>query len=466
MRIGKRVRVLGLLLCDGALAWFCGMAVVYARFGAEAPWLLAEQRGWAKLLLLVLVTVASLYLLDLYDLEATRQHAAQRWGVLQRVVQAVGLSATVLALIFYLVPQVRLGRGVFLVSLALLTLGLSAWRPLAMWLLGQRALAERVLILGTEPEAIELARETLQQREKGFEVVGFLGDDPSLVGRSLINPCVLGLTEHLEMIVHKHRVNRVVVSQPNKQLRLAPLLGPLLGLKLRERLAVEEAATFYERLTGKVNLTALQPGHLIFGDYTWSTRLYHRARRLLDITLAALGLVCSAPLMALAALAIKLDSPGPIFYQQERVGQHGRIFKIIKLRSMRTDAEQHGPMWAAVADRRVTRVGRILRKLRLDELPQFLNVLRGEMSFIGPRPERPEFAALLEREIPLYAQRHLIKPGLTGWAQVRGQYCASIADARERHQYDLFYIKNQSPALDALILLETVRVVCAGSSGR
>jgi sugar transferase (PEP-CTERM system associated) len=462
MWIGKRVRVWALLVSDGLLAWCCGLAVLYARFGSAAPEVLWAQHGWAKLAGLALVTVAALYLLDLYDLAATQQRAARRWGITLRVTQAVGLAAIGLALVFYAVPQLHLGRGVFLLSLGLLTMLLSGWRRWAVWLFGQRALAERVLILGTDPGAVELARETLQRREKGYEVVGFLGDDPALVGRSLINPCVLGLTDMLEEVVQAHRVNRIVVAQTGTPLPL----DPLLGLKLRDQLAVEEGAAFYERLTGKMNLTALEPRRLIFGDFGWGTRLYQRARRLLDVMLGGLGLLCSVPLMALAALAIKLDSPGPVFYQQERVGQHGRRFKIIKLRSMRTDAEPDGPVWAAVADARVTPVGRVLRKLRLDEVPQFINVLRGEMSFIGPRPERPEFVALLERDIPLYAQRHLIKPGLTGWAQVRGQYCASLDEARERHQYDLFYIKNQSPALDALILLETIRVVCAGSSGR
>jgi lipopolysaccharide/colanic/teichoic acid biosynthesis glycosyltransferase len=178
------------------------------------------------------------------------------------------------------------------------------------------------------------------------------------------------------------------------------------------------------------------------------------------------GIVLSAPLMALTAIAIKLDSRGPVLYTQERVGKGNRIFRIIKFRSMRTDAEVNGAVWAGEGDNRVTRVGRIIRKLRIDELPQFVNVLRGEMTFIGPRPERPIFVDMLEREIKYYKQRHLVKPGLTGWAQVRYRYGASVDDAREKFQYDLYYIKNQSPLLDAIILFETIRICLFGRGAR
>jgi exopolysaccharide biosynthesis polyprenyl glycosylphosphotransferase len=182
--------------------------------------------------------------------------------------------------------------------------------------------------------------------------------------------------------------------------------------------------------------------------------------------LALIGLLLTMPLIVLTAIAVKLDSRGPIFYRQERVGLHNTNFDIFKFRSMRTDAEKSGPVWAGAGDNRVTRVGRIIRKLRIDELPQFINILRGEMSFIGPRPERPVFVTQLEQLIPYYSERHLVKPGLTGWAQVCYPYGASFEDAREKHQYDLYYIKNQSPLLDAIILLETARVVFFGRLAR
>ncbi len=463
MWLGNRLRVLGLLCCDGAIAMLCGLAAICVRFGEETQAMLNEPHVWWRLLLLSGATMVSFFLLDLYNLGAVAHRTPRLFEVLRPVGQAVGLTSFALALIFYLAPQMKLGRGVFLLSLVLMIAVMGGWRLLAAWVLGRRELGERVLILGTGEDAVAVAREALQRREAGYEVVGFIGSDPQLVGRSLINPCVLGVTGEILQVARRHRVNRVVVATGGMEKGLS--LESLLDLRLRERLAVEDAASFYERLTGKVSWEQLL-SRLVFAEITWTKRLYQRARRLLDITLAVVALPLSAPLILLAAVAIKLDSPGSIFYRQERVGQYGQIFNIIKLRSMRTDAEKDGPVWAAKADVRITQIGRLLRKLRVDELPQFINVLRGEMSFIGPRPERPNFVAILERSVPYFAQRHLVKPGLTGWAQVRCQYCASVEEAHERQQYDLYYIKNQSPALDALILLETVRIVIAGKLGR
>lgn len=463
MWLGNRLRVLGLLCCDGAIAMLCGLAAIRVRFGEEAQAVFNEQHVWGRLLLLAGATMISFFLLDLYTLDATPHRATRPFEVLRPVGQAVGLTSLALALIFYLAPQMKLGRGIFLLSLVLMVAVMSGWRLLAAWVLNRRVLAERVLILGTGEDAVDVAREALRRREAGYEVVGFIGNDPQMVGRSLINPCVLGLTGEMQQVARRHRVNRIVVA--TGEIRESPSLEVLLDLRLGEQLAVEEAASFYERLTGKIPWEQLL-SRLVFAETTWTRRLYQRARRLVDLALATVGLLLSAPLMLLAAVAVKLDSPGPVFYRQERVGQYGQTFSIIKLRSMRADAEKDGPVWAAKADVRITQIGRLLRKLRVDELPQFINVLRGEMSFIGPRPERPSFVAMLNQSVPYFAQRHLVKPGLTGWAQVRCQYCASVEEARERHQYDLYYIKNQSLGLDALILLETVRVVFTGRLGR
>jgi len=195
-------------------------------------------------------------------------------------------------------------------------------------------------------------------------------------------------------------------------------------------------------------------------------RIYRQARRLLDIAISLPGLMVSLPIMVLTAIAIKIDSRGPVLYMQKRVGEHNRSFTIMKFRSMRTDAEPDGPVWAEEDDLRITRVGRVIRKLRVDELPQFINILRGEMTIVGPRPERPEFVEQLEREVPYYSQRHLVKPGLTGWAQIRYPYGASVEDAINKLQYDLYYIKNQSLLLDAITLFETTRIVLFGRGAR
>lgn len=451
----KRSRTLTLALFEGALVYGCGLAAIALRFGVEAGEVIAAG-GWQRLLLLTLIVQAAFYLFDLYDLNMIRQRAV----LALRISQAFGLSAVALALIFYAWPQTQLGRGVMLFSLLLMATVMTGWRLLAMWLLGHPRLAERILILGSERSAVELAREILERRSDGYEVVGFLGNDRQLVGRSLINPRVIGTIEEIEEITKEHRVDRIVVALEDRRGRLP--IDPLLNLRLCGRVSVEESASFYERLTGKIETERMEPSRLIYADQGRWAPLYRRGRRLVEIVLAFFGLIAALPLMAAVAIAIRLDSRGPIFYTQERVGLYNSRFRIIKFRSMRVDAEPDGPVWAGASDSRVTRVGRFIRKTRIDELPQLINVLRGEMSLIGPRPERPEFVAQLDRLIPYYSQRHLVKPGVTGWAQVCYPYGASFEDAQQKHQYDLYYIKNQSPVLDLIILFETVRIILFG----
>lgn len=454
-----RSRTLCILFFESVLTCLCGGLAVWLRFGSDAESALITK-GWWKVFVPMVVVQGSFYIFDLYDFRLIRQRTA----LYTRLCQAMGLASIVLAAILYIRPQVTLGRGVIFVSLLLMLTIMVWWRVWVTWLLGHPRLAERVLILGTGKSAVDLAREMLERLELGYKVVGFVGDDPALVGKSLINPSVVGLTSDLEDVVRHHKPDRIVVAVSDRRGKLP--LATLLRLKLCDGLAVEESSPFYERLTGKISTGMLRPSALIFSHGSRRLRLYKQVRRLADCVFAILGLVLSAPLMALTAIAIKLESAGPIFYFQERVGAYGQEFNIIKLRSMVIDAEKEGPVWAGEADSRVTRVGRIIRKLRIDELPQFVNVLRGEMSFIGPRPERPVFVRRLEHEVPYYSQRHLIRPGLTGWAQIRYPYGASIEDAIEKLQYDLYYIKNQSPILDAMILFETIRTVLLGRGAR
>ena len=453
-------RTLSLLILESILTCCCGIVAVYVRFGSEAPEVLVAGRGLLKILLMIVVTQASFYLLDLYDFSEIRKP-----GVLYvRTLQALGLASIVMAVIFYTYPQMLFGRGVFLLSLLFMLSTMILWRVFVMWLLGHPRLAERVLILGTERNAIDLAREALDRPEQGYKIVGFVGDDPQLVGQSLINPRVLGLTDDLQQIVNRYHINRIVLAINERRGRMP--LGSLIEMKLRDGLAIEESDSFYERLTGKVSTGTLRPSWLIFSGPSRRMIFYRQLRRLLDVLLSVVGLVLSLPIMMFTAVAIRLDSRGPILYRQTRVGQRNRTFTIMKFRSMRLDAEPGGPVWAEEDDPRVTRVGRVIRKLRIDELPQFINIIRGEMTFVGPRPERPEFVSRLEREIPYYSQRHLVKPGLTGWAQVRYPYCASVEDAIQKLQYDLYYIKNQSLLLDVITLFETVRIVLFGRGAR
>ncbi len=448
------------MIFEGVLIYLCGVAAIYLRLAAEAEEVLFSKQGWLKILLISAIVQGLFYLFDLYDFQMIRQ----RTLLYIRILQALGLSAITLALIFYLVPQVMIGRGVFSVSLLLMLSVMSGWRTLAMWLLGHPGLTERVLILGTGENAVELAKEVLDHREKGYSVVGFVGDDPQLVGQSLINPCVIGVTTDLEELARRYHADRIVVAFDDRRGQLP--VDTLLKLRLGTEVLVEDSATFYEKLTRKINIGTLRPSGLIFSTNSWWMPFYKRPRKVADFVLALIGLLLASPIMLITAIAIKLDSVGPVFYVQERVGLHNRIFRIIKFRSMFINAEEGGPAWAGEADPRISRVGRIIRKLRIDELPQFINVLRGEMSLIGPRPERAVFVELFERDIPYYSQRHLVKPGLTGWAQVRYPYGASFEDAVEKLQYDLYYIKNQSPLLDAIILFETARIVFFGRFAR
>ena len=453
-------RPLTLLIFEGALVYSCGVMAIYIRFGAETSDALGAEGGWLKTLLATVLVIASFYLFDLYDLSRIQSRGA----LLLRLSQSLAVGGLALALMFYAWPQTLPGRGVFPLSLLLTSAFMVVWRSLSRSLLDHPSLAHRVLILGVGQDAIMIAREMLTRREVGYNVIGFVGDDPAQIGKSLINPSVVGVMSDLEAVVGRHRPDRIVIAKPYRSGRMP--LDLLLKLKVRDGVTLDEADAFYENLTGKIVFERLRLWRLVLADGSRLALLYRRARRLLDVALASVIALLTSPLMLLTALAIKLESRGPVFYQQERVGLNNGTFRIIKFRSMRVDAEANGPVWAHEADSRVTRVGRWIRKRRVDELPQLFNIIRGEMSLIGPRPERPVFIKQLEQRIPYYSERHLVKPGLTGWAQVRYPYGASLEDAREKHQYDLYYIKNQSPMLDALILLETARVVLFGRFSR
>jgi len=456
------VRRFFLILAEAAWLYLSGVVAAFVRLGSGATWEILNRRGWLKLALVVIVIQVSLYLFDLYELEP-----AQGKRLFISLAKAYSCALVFLLGLFYFVPALVLGRGIFVLNLMLGAAMTLAGRLLVAW--GERHPAllhkERVLIVGSGKLAIEVARATLQRPAAGFSVVGFVDDKPELLGKSLINPCVIGLSENLERVVSENRIDRVVVAVEDRRGKFPT--SELLNVRLRGRVAVEESACYYERLTGKIVTEMVRPSWLIFSDGTRYSNFEQRLRRVANVVLAAIGIFVSLPIMLAVAIAVKLESKGPVLFYQERVGENGRVFQILKFRSMREGAEeQSGPVWASVSDPRVTRVGRLIRKLRLDELPQFINVLRGDMNFVGPRPERPKFVEELSVAIPYYSQRHLIKPGLTGWAQIKYPYGASVEDAAEKLQYDLFYIKNQSWLLDATIIFETIKTVLFGAGAR
>ena len=318
-----------------------------------------------------------------------------------------------------------------------------------------RAAARRVLVVGTGKLAAEIEGLMVRRRHSRTEIVGYaaLAGEPVAVRRVR----VIADAGSLLACAHENRVDEIVVALEDR--RGMPL-QPLLEARM-DGVTVTPYLTFWERETRRLNIDALDPSWLIFADgFRIAGATNATLKRALDVTASLALLILTLPALVCAALAIRLDDGGPVFYRQQRIGRYGRPFDIYKFRTMRVDAEaQCGPCWAAHRDARVTRVGRFLRYMLIDELPQILNVLRGEMSFVGPRPERPFFVERLVADIPFYAERHRVRPGITGWAQVNHPYGASVADARAKLSYDLYYIKNFTILFDLRIMAQTVRTV-------
>jgi len=446
-----------LLLAEAAVVFGAIVGAVYLRLGVEdAHTELLVRAGFLKAALATVFCLAAFYLFDLYDFIVMHD----RRELVLRLVQALGFAWIALAFAFYAFPKLMLGRGIFLIALPLALALMVGWRVSIHWLLGHPHFGEKILIVGSGSLAVEVAREMLDRPDAGYRIAGFVGTDAQLLGKSLINPRVIGLTSELDEVVTRENIDRIVVAMGERRGQLPT--NELLQLSLTGKVNIEEGASFYERVTGRVSLNMIRPSWLIFSSRGRQARISGIARNIVHRIVAMIGGVLSIPFAVVTAILIKLESPGPILYKQERVGKNGQPFTLMKFRSMRTDAEKAGPVWASQDDDRTTRVGKIIRKLRIDEIPQFWNIFRGEMDFVGPRPERQHFVSQLAQEIPYYEQRHLIAPGLTGWAQIKYPYGASIEDARQKLQYDLYYIKNQSLVLDAIILFETIKIILFG----
>jgi sugar transferase (PEP-CTERM system associated) len=314
--------------------------------------------------------------------------------------------------------------------------------------------------------ALNVARELTARDDLNVSLVGFIeakaGDAGP--GKTLFGHQVIGAADDLERLAPEYRIARIIVAMEDRRGRMP--VRELVRLRV-QGVRVEDVHTTMSSLTGRVWLERIHPSWFVFSEGFRRSRLNLAVKRALDLSLGILGLVISLPIMALVALAVKLDSKGPAIFRQQRVGLGGRTFKVLKFRSMRVDAEQiNGAQWAAEDDPRATRVGRHIRKFRLDELPQFLNVIRGEMSFVGPRPERPVFVDQLRKDISYYDERHSVRPGITGWAQVQYPYGSTVKDAYRKLEYDLFYLKNMSIFFDCVVVLKTIRIVLTGRGGR
>jgi len=320
-----------------------------------------------------------------------------------------------------------------------------------------------MLIMGTGPTGISLARDVILRPELQLKLVGFLDEKGENIGKSLVNPGIIGGTADVEAIVQREKIEHVVISLRERRGHMP--VRPLLRLKFAG-VRVEDAHSFYEQMNGRILLEHLSPSWLILSDGFRKSALLVWGKRALDVVVSLAALVFCLPLFAAVAAAIWLETGSPILFRQERTGLRGRRFQMLKFRSMTNNAEDEGPRWAADGDNRITRVGKWIRKYRIDELPQAINVLRGEMSIVGPRPERPEFVSMLEEQIPLYGLRHSVRPGITGWAQVKYQYGASVEETKTKLEHDLFYIKHLSMMLDLAVLFETVKVMISGRGAK
>ena len=448
-------RTLLLVAVDGVAIMLALLAANAARTTVPFPEMILQFGLWSKISLITLVCGVSLYFNDLYDFDVVRRQD----NLFVHTMRALGAACFLLALLFYISPSTSLGRGKALLAAPLILILLLSWRLSANATNLLSRGAERVLIMGTGESGILLVRHILAHPEYNLKVVGFLDENSESIGRSLVNPKIIGDFANVDHIVAQEKIDRIILSL--KERRGSTPIKELLKVKF-DGVRIEDVHSCCERLHGRILLERLSPSWLILSDGFKKSRLLLAAKRCIDIFVSLTILIVVSPLIPLIALAIYVESGSPIFFRQTRAGLKGREFELLKFRSMVQDAEKDGPRWAEQSDRRITRIGQVLRKTRLDEIPQLFNVLRGEMSLVGPRPERPYFCEQLEKRIPFYNLRHSVRPGLTGWAQVRFRYGSSVDDAKGKLEFDLFYLKNMSLVVDCAILFETIKVVILG----
>jgi len=409
-----------------------------------------------QVLTVLLVFETCCYYNELYDLNVVRVRGQH----LVRLAQALGAGCILLGVLYYFLPWLLLGRGVLIIAVGLVagsTFGVRAGLD-RIWASTVRE--NNVLILGNGELALSVAREFERRADLSFRVVGFLARE-STVTELFGRPVFAG---ELSAVARDQRVSRIVVALADQ--RGALPTRDLVRLKV-QGVEIEDAHSALAGLTGRVWLRAVRPSWFVFSGGFRRSGTTLLLKRALDLALSLVGVILFSPVIALIAVAVWFDSRGPALYRQARVGLGGRVFNVVKFRSMRIDAEaKSGAQWALKDDLRITRVGRFLRKYRLDELPQFFNVIRGEMSFVGPRPERPCFVEQLREQIPFYDERHSVRPGITGWAQVEFTYGASVEDALRKLEYDLFYLKNMSILFDIAIVFRTARIVLFGVGSR
>ena len=405
------------------------------------------EYGALKIVTLTALTLLFSYYFDLYE----PSRISERWEIYFRLLLVLGFLSFLLSAVTWVFPEADIAHSVILLGLAFLTAALVVWRMTYEWIIAKPIFREHVYVLGGGERARSIVDLITSRKDIGMHIVGWEAGTPE-------GPIT---REHFAAAIEEsrlsgHKINRVIVAMQDR--RGALPVRELLKLRF-DGVIVEDVCDLLERLSGKMPLDGLRPSNFIYSEGFRVKPSQQIMRRVVSTLAAALGLLLFAPFLPFVMLGVRLSSPGPIFFRQTRVGLGGRNFEVVKFRTMRTDAEASGAKWASKNDPRVTRIGGFMRKTRIDEVPQLWNVIRGDMGFVGPRPERPEFVPWLSEQIPYFDLRHMIRPGLTGWAQVRYGYGATLAEAREKLEYDLYYIKHMSLGLDLLIMFETVKTI-------
>jgi len=443
------VRTLVLLAVETTVVFVSFLLGVLLAFPDDRYIVLNYQGGYTKVLIATAVVLICSHWFDLYD----AQQFDAKGEMYFRLFLVPGLFALFLAVVGWFFPNVLPGNNASLIALVLLTVGLVAWRAAYGCLVRQPFMQEKVYILGTGERAQRLVQGLRQRKELGVDVIGWTGNVEGALTRD-------STAAHLMELAEAHKVHRVIVAMPDRRGTFP--MQELLQLRLNG-VRIEESTSWLEKISGRIEVEQLYPSWLIFADGFRFSSSFNLLRRMLSTFMSLILLLVVLPLLPFIILAIKLDSKGPVVYRQKRVGRAGHTFHCYKFRTMRQDAEADtGPTWAGDDDPRITRVGKFLRTSRIDEIPQLWCVFKGDMAFVGPRPERPEFVEWLTKEIPYYGVRHAVRPGITGWAQVRYKYGNTVEDAKEKLQYDLFYIKNASLGLDILLMFQTIKIVLLG----
>jgi sugar transferase (PEP-CTERM system associated) len=440
-------RTVILLFCEAMIVGGCFLLATWIMRGPDTYIALQYEHGLLKISVITIVSLILSYYFDLYEPSIV----SGRLQIYFRILLVLGFDCFLLSAFLLVDPDVAIGSYVYVLGFVLLAPALILLRRGYEWVVAQKMFRERVYVLGAGDYARSIVEAISARPDLGLEVVDW--EDVQLEPSERKKVWI----EALEKIANaKSPVQRIIVAMESRRGELP--VQELLSLRF-QGINVEEDGTLRERLYGKIQLDGLRPSNFLYSEGFRIRASQQFTRQVVSICVAAFGLLVFLPFFPLVVLAVKLSSAGPIFFRQTRVGMGGRNFEVLKFRTMFTDAESGGAKWATKNDPRVTKVGMFLRKTRIDEIPQLWNVLRGDMGFVGPRPERPEFVAWLSQELPFYYLRTLIRPGLTGWAQVRFGYGATLAETKEKLEYDLYYIKHMSLGLDLLIMFETIKTI-------